>query len=120
MLSSDKMIDLLVELLDCSPNDLSVLEGCSIPMKDLIDHAMTNSYTVNLNRLIKAMFDLALKEVQDAIYNSGGELNIVKDTYQYVDGAESFIQFENNENIYRWYFENEISIFEGITGMTID
>lgn len=120
MLDSSKMTDLLVEMLNCSPNDLNILEGCMIPMKDLIDYAMTHSRTVNLNRLVKAMFDLALKEVQEAIYTSGGDLNIFKDTYQHIDGAKSFIQFENNENVYRLYFEEEISIFESITGITID
>ena len=89
-------------------------------MRDLIDYAMTDIRTVNLNQLVKAMFDLALKEVQEAIYTSGGDLNIFKDTYQHIDGAKSFIQFENNEDVYRLYFEEEISIFESITGITID
>lgn len=121
MLSKDKMVDLLVEMLNCTPDDLNILEGCAIPMEDLIYYVKVNSRNVvSLDQLIESMFDLALNEVQEAIYASGGDLDIFKDSYKYINGKESVLQIENNEDIYRLYFEEELSIFESITGIAIN
>lgn len=70
-LSNDKQVDLLVALLDCYPNDLTALEGCRIPMLDIVERAVETAAEtgteVDLNTLTWAMFDIAKREIQDYI-----------------------------------------------------
>ena len=70
-LSDDKQVDLLVALLDCYPNDLTALEGCRIPMLDIVERAVETAAEtgteVDLNTLTWAMFDIAKRETQDYI-----------------------------------------------------
>lgn len=70
-LSNDKKVDLLVALLDCDPKDLTALEGCRIPMLDIVEKAAENAAEtgaqVDFNTLIWAMHVIAQEEVQDYI-----------------------------------------------------
>ncbi|AYJ75310.1 hypothetical protein BSP36_223 [Bacillus phage BSP36] len=84
-LSNDKQVDLLVALLDCYPNDLTALEGCRIPMLDIVERAVETAAEagteVDINTLTWAMFDIAKGAVQDYI-------NTTVDSYRHTLGEQ--------------------------------
>ncbi|AYJ76086.1 hypothetical protein BSP14_211 [Bacillus phage BSP14] len=70
-LSKDKQVDLLTALLDCSPSDLTALEGCRIDMLKIVDKAKETAFEfdteVDFNTLTWAMFEIAKAEVNKYI-----------------------------------------------------
>ncbi|QZA70189.1 hypothetical protein 278BB001_38 [Bacillus phage 278BB001] len=148
-LSRYKQIDLLVALLDCDSNELNALEGCIIPMTDIVERAREvaaeNYEYVTLGTIVWAMFDLALVEVTE-------RMDVLVETYRSVlegdkadlslDWIEKAIEtiavrknldlwadtesdgeriyFTNNADIYKAYFEDALDHFEALTGFQIE
>ncbi|QZA69831.1 hypothetical protein 043JT007_45 [Bacillus phage 043JT007] len=145
-LSRYKQIDLLVALLDCDSNELNALEGCIIPMTDIVERAREvaaeNYEYVTLGTIVWAMFDLAKVEVTDCIdtivetYRSAleeGGINFDRDWLEKaITARESLdlwadtesdgerIYFTNNTDIYKEYFEVALERFEALTGFQIE
>lgn len=82
-LSKDKQVDLLTALLDCSPSDLTALEGCRIDMLKIAEKAKETAFEfdteVDFNTLTWAMFEIAKAEVKKYIRST---VNIYRHTLE--------------------------------------
>jgi hypothetical protein len=71
MLTQSQMVDLLVELLECTPNDLRVLENTELEMGAFVPRAMQMAANeddiVDIDYITRGLFSVALEMVQKTI-----------------------------------------------------
>lgn len=125
---------ILCNLLKCGTLDLPYLEGINYEVGDIVNEIIYNYGIENLslNAIFTEVFNYGIRDLQEVIENAISNLenevenddelkeefedikslNTENDIEYYCNCLDTSIYFTNNENIYRKYFEDEISNIE--------
>lgn len=69
--------DLLTTLLDCGYGDLSLLEDCEYDMDEIIDDCKEVFGDLNINNLVRVMFEFGLRDIEQAVGDRICELEAI-------------------------------------------
>lgn len=136
--NSNYQQDLLCAILNCSNNDLNVIQYCQYDYYTIINDCYQNveendeENKLSLNGLIKSIFNLGIAEIEQYIdsriaeiefneddqieYNSLIKLNPDEDIEKDINFSASGIYFINNQEIYGEYLSDVLTNVEDKMG----
>ena len=122
---NDNLRNLLAVLLNCGYADLTTLEDCQYDFGDLVENCQFNFGKVELNALVRTMFDLGIQEIVDIIKErkqdtEDEEERAALDKLDPYEDIQSFHNYlDKNNNIYKKYLSDALDTFEEKTGFSI-
>ena len=136
--------DLLCCLLNCGDLDINLLSDCGYELCDIVDDCKATFGEVNINNLVRIMFDYGLRDIETAINDRiceieavAGERDLDEDEENELealrglepfDDIQSFHNFidthiwvddDGKKETYKKYLQEALDEFEKMTGFEI-
>lgn len=132
----------LTAILYCGSLDIRLLDDCTLACEDVLERAHEWTDSPNINDLVKAMFELALLNLKEAVEQRTEELegyygcrdiddddlqeleairdlDVDEDISSFHNFLDTHIWFEKNAETYKKYFEPALDQFYEETGFEI-
>ena len=137
--------DLLAAILDCGYADLYLLEDCRYDLCEIVEECRMNFGKLDINLLVRIMFEYGLRDIETAINDRICELESVEnernldederveleslrvlDPFENIESFHNYIDTSiwvsregNKREIYKRYLQDSLDRFEEMTGFQI-
>lgn len=132
--------DLLSAILDCEHADLYSLSGCRYNMEEIVKECLMRFDTLDINCLVRVMFEYGLKDIEIAIFDRVCEIEAVRherdldedeeselealeslDPFEDIQssGAQIWVDDSGKREIYNNYLQDALGHFKKMTGFDI-
>lgn len=122
---NEKVLDLLLEILDCGGGDLDIVLRSNIGFDEMVDFLKRERMEINIGNLIYAMINCALQAIQAEINERAKELgieyvNIFSDIDYDINGIATSVWLKSDrEDFYKKYFSDILDKFYEMTGFSL-
>lgn len=123
---NEKVLDLLLEILDCGGGDLDVVLRSTIGFDEMVNFLKKERMGIyHVNDLIYAMIQCALKKLSSEIDDRAKELgiervNLFEDVDYYIDGVATSVWIKlDREEFYQKHFSDILDKFYEMTGFSL-